>query len=530
MGCEYNGINLTTKKVNCSCSVKTSITTELNDFSFNNLGEKFKTVLSESNIKVVKCYKLVFNSNNLLKNIGSWVIIGITISEVILVILYTLNGINPITKQLELFFESIIQRSDQSPTFCIDKSINKRKHPKSTSEEIIQINPLSNPPNKKKPNLKKANPQIKKEVKINIEKNIGFHFDCEQYQYFENPGKPKILEQTFSAEKNSKTSFCLDENEYPDSPVLTLPQNSIRRKRNNISVLNQSFGLESEKSRKTADIFEEKDLDKSKKTSDTFRDGDTIIKYTSNELSSKQVLNTFQSEKGDIEKRVYTNEELNKMSYNDAILHDNRSFCRYYYSILCYGQLILFTFVLKTDYNLKLLKISMFFFGLAMYIAFNTLFYTDSTMSHYYQNKGVIEIIYSLPKTIFSTLFCVIITFLLKQLSLSQSNMQAIKEEKDLVKAKMLSRKFIKCLKIKISIFYTILFIFLFIFWYYIAAFCAVYKNTQKHLLKDSLMSFCLSMIYPFIICLVTASFRRWGLSSKSKCLFRISKILQLFS
>lgn len=217
------------------------------------------------------------------------------------------------------------------------------------------------------------------------------------------------------------------------------------------------------------------------------------------------------------------------MPYEEAVEYDNRGFCGYYYSILLYSQLILFTFVLKTDYNLKMLKVSMFFFGFAMYIAFNTLFYSDSTMSHNYQSKGVIDIIYSLPKTIFSSAFCVVITFLLKLLSLSQSDMQKIKEEKDLVKAKEVSHKFIKCLKIKISIFYTILFMFLFIFWYYIAAFCVVYKNTQKHLLKDTLMSFCLSMAYPFLICFVTACFRIWGLTSKSKCMYGTSKILQMF-
>ena len=35
-------------------------------------------------------------------------------------------------------------------------------------------------------------------------------------------------------------------------------------------------------------------------------------------------------------------------------------------------------------------------------------------------------------------------------------------------------------------------------FWYFISCFCVVYKNTQIILIKDTLISFGLSMIYPF--------------------------------
>ena len=62
--------------------------------------------------------------------------------------------------------------------------------------------------------------------------------------------------------------------------------------------------------------------------------------------------------------------------------------------------------------------------------------------------------------------------------------------------------------------------------------FGAIYRNTQLHLLKDTLISFGLSLFYPFFICLLPGLFRIPALSDKnknSKCLYKFSKFLQFF-
>ena len=59
--------------------------------------------------------------------------------------------------------------------------------------------------------------------------------------------------------------------------------------------------------------------------------------------------------------------------------------------------------------------------------------------------------------------------------------------------------------------------------------FGAIYKNTQYHLLKDTLISFGLSLIYPLGIYLLPGIFRIPALSNKNKCLYKFSKILQIF-
>ena len=48
--------------------------------------------------------------------------------------------------------------------------------------------------------------------------------------------------------------------------------------------------------------------------------------------------------------------------------------------------------------------------------------------------------------------------------------------------------KIFKELRVKFHLFFILSFLFLIIFWYYLSCFCAVYKNKQIHLLKDTLI------------------------------------------
>ena len=63
-------------------------------------------------------------------------------------------------------------------------------------------------------------------------------------------------------------------------------------------------------------------------------------------------------------------------------------------------------------------------------------------------------------------------------------------------------------------------------------AFCAVYKNTQVHHLKNSLASFGVSLVYPFIYYLFPAFIRTFALKEKTEkrnLLYKCSLILQMF-
>ena len=93
------------------------------------------------------------------------------------------------------------------------------------------------------------------------------------------------------------------------------------------------------------------------------------------------------------------------------------------------------------------------------------------------------------------------------------------------------SNKTKTCITIKFIIFFILSNILLLFFWYFIACFCAVYTNTQNILIKDTLVSFGLSMVYPFGLNLLPGMFRIPALKDKEKkkiLLYKISCIVAL--
>ena len=225
----------------------------------------------------------------------------------------------------------------------------------------------------------------------------------------------------------------------------------------------------------------------------------------------------------------FSNEQLNEMNYEDSLKYDNRNILQIYYSFLMYSQLIIFSFLNNTDYNVKVLKIQLFVFAIIIFIVFNTLFYSDKDVSHTYQNQGKFDILYTLPKTIFSSVISAVINFILKFLSLSN---EKIKQLANIKNIKLFQKKLcleIQIIKRKIFMFHILIFLFTLFFWFYITLFCAVYRNSQIIVFKSCIITFCLSMFYPFIICFATSVFRLFALSHEFKPIFYISKILQLF-
>ena len=199
-------------------------------------------------------------------------------------------------------------------------------------------------------------------------------------------------------------------------------------------------------------------------------------------------------------KMKYIDEELNIMNYNNALENDKRNYWQYYWSLLKKKHLIILTFISNDDYNVFLLKFSLFILSLGLFFSLDTLFFKESTIHIIFTQQGRYDLIYQIPQVLYSTLISFAMTLILKRLSLSQSELITIKKEIDQVKAKKLATKSKKCMKNKLYIFFLVGIILLLFFWYYISAFGAVYKNTQLHLIKDTLISFGISMVYPFLI------------------------------
>ena len=225
----------------------------------------------------------------------------------------------------------------------------------------------------------------------------------------------------------------------------------------------------------------------------------------------------------------YNDQELNKLEYEEALLIDKRGYFEYYCSLIRQNNLIIFTFFQKTDYNLPMVKYSLFLISLSLYFVINAFFLVDSTIHKIYEGQGMVKLYLELPKIIYSSIISILCNLIINSLALSEKYLIKLKKIKDKIKRESSSVSLYIYLRRKINIFFVIGFVFLIFFWYFISAFCAVYKNTQVIYLKNCSISFCISMLYPFLLSLMPGLFRIPSLKSgKSKILYKIGNILSL--
>ena len=181
------------------------------------------------------------------------------------------------------------------------------------------------------------------------------------------------------------------------------------------------------------------------------------------------------------------------------------------------------------DFNLMYVKIALFIISFGLFITINGFFFSDDTMHKVYEDKGVYDIIYQIPQIFYSSIISSFANILLKNLSLSENSILELKKEiyNGVHKAKIKARRIERCLRIKLILFCIISLILMIFFWYFISCFCAVYKNTQIILLKDTGISFGASMIYPLILSFLPGIFRIPSLRNRNlKGLYRISSII----
>ena len=205
---------------------------------------------------------------------------------------------------------------------------------------------------------------------------------------------------------------------------------------------------------------------------------------------------------------------------------------QYYISLIKTNHLLIFSFCLNDDYNSRIMKILLFFFSFASELSINALFFNDETMNNIYKAEGTYDASYQIVQIIYSSLIATIISNLIKYFSLSENEVLDLKEEirkNSNIINKKLKKLFLK-LKIKFALFFLITPIILFVFWFYMTCFCGIYKNTQMHLIIDTIISFFTSFIFPFVTSLVPGIFRKLSLKSEKKnkiYLYKFSQFLE---
>ena len=125
--CEYNGYDIDNKNIKCECNVKIKfeLTTDINiEIDKNELINRFKNIENLTNILVIKCYKLFFCKDGLIKNIGSYILLIIIVINIILLILYFKKG----NKEMNYIVKAVVKsKKDTKDISKNDKIISEEK-------------------------------------------------------------------------------------------------------------------------------------------------------------------------------------------------------------------------------------------------------------------------------------------------------------------------------------------------------------------------------------------------------------------
>ena len=568
-GCDFQSYNIETKKAKCDCySQKKDNDLNIEDlsdikFNKNQMIDDFYQTIQNSNFRVLKCYKLVFNIKIFIKNIGSiGLLILLAIFNILIIIHLSLGS-----KKIHSFIQIIIKNkylenennnSNNSKKQMKSKENDKKKGNKNNNLENAVKKKTKNKKKKKKRfsviynknlSLEKLRDIKRKKTSINMNKSVPPKRKTSKYKRIKDEGS-KADEKLLSNKKNNKYSYNLisskmnilnlNDNNSNDSEITSKFRRKLRDKKytkqtgNDIIVFNKHKDSKDEKARLNHKRSTAIGIPKRRKSKKITKKMKNLLNFSKDEETSTRLRNKT-LDKNDLninEKATSLNtQELNSLKYEEALELDKRTYFQYYFSLLKKKHLILFTFLQTNDYNLMSLKIALFIVSFSMYFTIDTFFFNDETMHKIYQESGVYNIITQIPQILYSSIVSSIINMILKSLSLSEKDILKIKKENDMHSTVRMSKSIEKCIKIKSFLFFTLSLLLMIFFWYFISCFCAVYYNTQLILIKNTLLSFGLSMLYPIGINLVPGIFRIPALRSEKKdkkCLYSFSQFVAL--
>ena len=473
-GCSFQSFNLSNKKVECSCEPETDdISFMLSNLTYakEQIIENFYLIIRNINFKVLNCYKLLYIIKDLKNNIGCIIMTIIYLLLLIFLIYCCFTG----AKDINYFIQLILIKIKN-----LDKNKNNNKK--------VKINDSN-----KLKNVKNSSKNIKKNTVKNIHsKNI--QDNKKKLKEKDITLKSKQKNKNLSLKKKKLLNDLSNGSSCDINSILKLSNQNIKDKNKN-----------SLKSTNKNSIYNVLTIHKKNKNNPKNKINSTINndKYLS-----------------------LNDQELNNLTYKEAIKYDKRTYFQYYCSLIKRNQILLFSFFPNNDYNLRCVKISLLLLSFSLSLTINGIFFNDDTMHKLYKDKGKNNFIFRIPQILNSSIISSIITTILRLLALSESNILSIKKAKNYISSYSKSNQTKKTITIKIIIFYVISIILLSFFWLYISCFCAVYENTQIILIKDSLISFSTSMIYPFGLNFIPGIFRISALRSSNnrECIYQISK------
>ena len=518
--CEYTGYDSNNKKALCECGIryKELCLSEL-DNDPNLLANDLVMDNETSNIGSLKCYQTLFSKEGLLKNIGSYILFIIIIFHLSSVIIFYKCG----KAILENTIQEIIDNKGKIEKLeKKEKNSNKNKKIEISNKTNNNINIKMKNSNKKINNSKYRKRQtVNNSIYLSNKKDKKDKKNGNLYSSGKKMGN-KRRSCCSTGKKSEKSKIKYKSVSYPPKKAKKKKDKIINQENTNISINAKSFTKMKIKDNNKIITKREK----------------KIVSYSSKILKgkcviqNKKVVMSIPSFNQKYYKYLNFNDyELNSLEYKEALIIDKRTYWKYYISLLRTKHPIIFTFLSPKDFNVTIIKICLLLLSFAVNYALNTFFFDFSIIHNIYMDQGEYNFSYLFPISFQAFIISYYINIIVKYIVLSERNILVIKNKKTVKESKDEVQSVERCIIIK-NIFYFIISVaFLIFFWYYLAAFCAVYQNSQIYVIENTFISFLLALLFPFIINLIPGIFRLIALKDKkkdSKVLYIISKITQI--
>ena len=508
--CLYLGYNTKTLEAECSCMVKINLPliSEIK-VDKNKLYKQmdFKKIV---NFDFLKCYNLLLTKKGIAINIGFYIFIPNFIMYFVCIVFFYKNEFQIFKNQINdlSYAKNNLKYIEKKP---ILKSLNNKNslNKNKIGQKDKYVKPAFLIIQKAKKDLTRKSLSMNNNLFNNKRPNNKRIWKSKNNlnKIFNN----KIKTQNYEIEEES-----IDEKGKNSKNLLNSIKNNDKKKRKNAPPKNKCIIINNNNNNNNKNIKDKLDKISSKNSM-----------LTNNKNNNNNNNKLSKTEKERIQYLMQQNDkELNELEYKQALKYDHRTFFEYYCSLLKTNHIIVKVFNLK-DYNSRIIKIYLCFFNFGIYLSINALFFTDKTMHQIYQDDGEFNFVYQLPQIIYSAIISFFCQFIMEKLSLSQDNIIEFKGEKLVGDIAKKAKILLNTLYFKFIIFFIFSFLFLIIFWYYTSCFCAVYKNTQFHLIKDAMISFGTSMITPLGISLIPGLFRIPALKKRKSLMFTFSRILQ---
>ena len=547
------------------------------------IDSELKSLASVSNLKVITCYKKILNLKDLVKNYGGMICILVLIIQIICFLIFCFSGIKSIEGKLNALFKTgeaeinrlinirrskahidsesgikkenkkdkqkkLIKKSQQKKDSNPPKHKSKSKTRKSTKEEKgneIEIQDYKEENDIK--NNQDKEPEVKQKKRKSLipkdsdKKKIKEDaLDIKEIKLEDKENKENIKKKSGTKKKKNKKKSLISKSSLPKG-VLNIENNNLEIKEN-IEIKNEQKEKKKKKHiyKSTIDHqnliimsdYNEEDEKKNEQVEGTQRHLDSTenssqISRFKNSENQKDTNDEKKSKNYQLYK--YNDDELNELPFEKSN-RDHRSFCAYYISILKFSHIILNVFLRRDDYNLFVVKLGLLLMTFPINLTFNIFFYTNKKIKlSYIKSMDDISAFWNnISNTILSSVLAMTLLIILKLICLTHNSVKFLRKIRDVGYAKKKSVCVLRCIKIRVSIYFILSLSFLIIFGFYNLCFCAVFENTQVELIKSTFTSWLISLTYPFIICFFTACFRSLALKFKNRCLYAVKMLMQL--